>query len=547
MAANAKDMKATSFDLWLKALAERSGDALALATNDGGESLSFAEVERRSAVTSAGLKALGLRRGDAVAIWLPNSPLWMVLHFAAARAGILTIPINTWCRDSEVSHLLRLGRCKGIFIDPAFHNIDFAGILARVVAEFEAAGDNPLRWVCSTGDAQCDIPSVPNVSLRALQQLGTDAPKLRREPAEPSPAGKCVIAFTTSGTTAAPKLALHREGALIAHAEAIARRARMSSSDVALAALPPCGAYGYCLILAAMAAGCCAVQCREFSVDLAVDVIPAQSVSVLALTEPLFRKMFDHPSASRDAFRSLRAVFSAGATLEPVVQRAEDEFGFRLTNVYGSSEILALAAFWGAAENVAERAQAGGILTSTGMRVRAADDAGNVLPPGGVGELQFTGPIVTAGYLGNGDATRAAFTDDGWFRSGDLGRVLDEDGSSFHYLARMGDAMRLKGFLVHPGEIEDMLQQHPEVSAAQVVGIPEGTGEEVPVAFVILGPGARATPDMLREFCRARMASYKVPAAIEIVDAFPTTRSPNGDKVVKARLREMAKELIAHG
>ena len=140
------------------------------------------------------------------------------------------------------------------------------------------------------------------------------------------------------------------------------------------------------------------------------------------------------------------------------------------------------------------------------MKVRAVDSEGNVLPPGSNGELQFFGPIVTRGYLANEDASHKAFTADGWFRSGDLGSVLDGDGGEFLYVARMNDALRIKGFLVSPGEIEAMLQSHPGVAAAQVVGIPDGFGEEIAAAFVIARDGSAVSAEELRGFCRERMA-----------------------------------------
>jgi len=350
-----------------------------------------------------------------------------------------------------------------------------------------------------------------------------------------------MIAFSTSGTTSAPKLAVHRESALLAHAQAVARNARMTSADVVLGALPPCGAYGYVLLMAALAVGARAVMCEEFDMERALELIESEQVTMLAVTEPLIRRLLDHPRASREGLRSLRLVFSAGGTLQPVVARAEKEFGFRVSNVYGSSEVLALAAFWDFSVDCPARAAAGGRLTSDGMRVRTVDAAGNPQPHNREGELQFSGPIMTTGYLANQQATRNAFAADGWFSSQDLGRVTDEGGTEFLYIARLNDAIRLKGFLVSPGEIEAMLQTHPAVKAAQVVGIPDEAGEELAAAFVVLNDGCAVDAAALRDHCRGRMASYKVPALLEVVAAFPMTRSANGDKVIKNRLRDIAR------
>jgi fatty-acyl-CoA synthase len=244
--------------------------------------------------------------------------------------------------------------------------------------------------------------------------------------------------------------------------------------------------------------------------------------------------------------RSLRVVFSAGATLQEVVDRAKADFGFRVSNVYGSSEVLALAAFWDFERASTLCGTAGGRLVSDAMRVRCVDAEGHRVGRGQPGELQFAGPLLTCGYLANDAATRSAFSEDGWFKSKDLGSVSDADGREFHYVSRLDDAIRLKGFLVSPGEIESMLQTHPAVAAAQVVGVPQRGGEELAAAFVTLHAGASVDPEHLRDHCRARMASYKVPALLEIVERFPTTLSANGDKVMKNRLRDMARAMVTH-
>ena len=528
---------------WLRLRATRLGERMALESvqhSRRGEAISFAELDRRTAVLAAAMSRLGLQPGDAIAIWLPNRPSWMLVHMSAARLGLLTVPLNTWYRESELSHFVSLGRCRAVFVDSSFRGIDFDEILGSALKSIGSSGKNTLEWVIELGPESVNrkVPvGLTRLDFVELEGMSAESqlPAIAEDPR--------LIAFPTSGTTSVPKLAVHREGALLEHAAAVARKSGMTADDVVLGALAPCGAYGYTLLLAAMTAGARAIVIDEFDLVRVVELIETEGVTMLALTEPIMRKLLDHPRASRTAFRSLRLVFSAGGTLEPVVERAERQFSFCLTNVYGSSEILALAAFWDGSRAVETRSAAGGLLTSPGMKVRAVDSDGNVLPSGVNGELQFSGPIVTNGYVANEDASRKAFTADGWFKSGDLGSVVDGDTGEFLYVARMNDALRIKGFLVSPGEIEAMLQSHPCVAAAQVVGIPDGLGEELAAAFVIARDGNTVTGDELRTFCRERMASYKTPAILQVVDAFPVTRSANGDKVMKNKLRELAQGL----
>jgi len=157
------------------------------------------------------------------------------------------------------------------------------------------------------------------------------------------------------------------------------------------------------------------------------------------------------------------------------------------------------------------------------------------------GELQLRGYNVVRGYLHNGAADAAAFTADGWFRSGDHGRMTES--GAIVFLARLGDSLRLRGFLVDPTEIEEELQRHPAIAAAQVVGVEQPGAGQVPIAFVVAtAPFDEA--DLIAH-CRERIANYKVPVRIVAVAEFPSTPGPNGVKVQKARLREMAAELLA--
>ena len=531
----------SSLHPWLESLAGQSESQIALSCA-GGEAISFAALVRRIMAFAGGLESLGLRPGDRVAIWLPNSRDWLVAHLAAARLGLTTIPINTWSRTSELAHLLSLSECRAIILDSTFRKIDFNGILAGAVAVMGGPISAPLRWVIDAGWVEAshsDSDEIQRRSFSALCAVGSAT-------AEPSVENMAMIAFSTSGTTALPKLAVHREHSILSHARAVCDSAQMTSDDVVLCALPPCGAYGYGLIFASLSAGARAVLCEDFDLDEIICLIARERVTMLALTEPIIRQLLSHPQAGRDNFRSLRIVFSAGATLEPLVRQAQDEFGFRISNVYGSSELLALAAFWGFGANVEERSAAGGRLISDNMRVRAVDSAGLPLPVGTLGELQFTGPVMLTNYLATSPDIHLARTSDGWFSSNDFGIVLDQAGRSFHYVSRRDDVLRLKGFLVNPGEIEAMLQSHPAVGATQVVGVGGADGEDVAAAFVIAAGDAEVTEDGLREFCRSRMASYKIPSLIRIVEEFPTTRSANGDKVVKERLREITRQLLTH-
>jgi fatty-acyl-CoA synthase len=179
--------------------------------------------------------------------------------------------------------------------------------------------------------------------------------------------------------------------------------------------------------------------------------------------------------------------------------------------------------------------------TSAAVRVRDPD-TGRLLGLGESGELEMRGPSLMREYFGDEAASRAALSEDGFVRTGDLGRLLDD--GSFLFEARMGDVLRLSGFLVAPAEIEAHLQRHPSIDGAQVVGVSTAAGLK-PVAFVTRRKGARFDEAELTAHCAAGLARYKVPTRILAIEAFPTTMSPNGRKIRKAELRERASALLA--
>jgi fatty-acyl-CoA synthase len=215
-----------------------------------------------------------------------------------------------------------------------------------------------------------------------------------------------------------------------------------------------------------------------------------------------------------------------------------DARGLKMIGIYGSSEMQAVLSKQDDEMTPEQREVGGGKLITQATRVRAVDLAtGKTLPHGEQGELQFKGPSCMMGYYGNEAATREAFTTDGFFRSGDLGYTVAE--GDFVFLSRIGDVLRLSGFLVNPMEIEAVLDAHPSVQVSQVVGI-DGPRGPLPVAWVQLKAGATLDEAALTAHCAKQIANYKVPKFVLPITDFPFTPSANGNKIQKAKLRDMA-------
>jgi fatty-acyl-CoA synthase len=372
--------------------------------------------------------------------------------------------------------------------------------------------------------------------LRGLPVLPLDRSVAEAGPEEASGESPC-LTFTTSGTTGGPKLVLHDQQAIAGHAVDVARRIKLNEPDAAyLAVLPFCGTFGNASVMAAIAGGAHVVCLAQFHGMTAVDLIRKHQVTHLIGGDDMFG--YIAAASGGRLFESVR--FSGFATFHSTAANsiaAAETVGMQPQGLYGSSEVQALFSV-SAGKN---RLLAGGVPVSTETRLAVRDpENGSVLPSGVSGELWVDAPSRFIGYLENAQATDRAIGADGMFRTGDLARL---DGEGFIYEARIGDAMRLGGFLVSPDEIETVIQAQPGVAAVQVVAASRPGADPVPIAFVRLAEGASLNEAVLRARCLEQLARFKVPERIIVVEAFPIVDSPNGTKVQKGRLREIAEAL----
>jgi fatty-acyl-CoA synthase len=501
---------------------------------DRGRAISYRELAGESARVAQGLRALGVRAGDRVALWLPNLPAWLAAFFACAQLGAIAVSVNTRFRSHELADILHRSGARVLLFWPDFKGIDFGGILAAC----EAQALERLQAVVVYGESGAVPPaSVLGKPAHAYAAIAAGSP-LHDNAAAPE-AG-CAI-FTTSGTTKAPKFVLHDQRTVLHHAFDVVRGFGLDAGSALLLAPPLCGVFGFCGAMAAMAAGRPFVMSPAWNPDQAARELVAHRVTHAIGTDEVAAQLLD---IGGTAFSGLRLF--GYAAFNPaqgdIVQRA-DARGLKLVGLYGASEIQALFARQDERAPVAERMQGGGLPVSPAARVRVRDpESGALLPHGGQGELEFLAPSSRmAAYYGNPEATQAAFTADGYYRSGDLGTTLAD--GRFVFLARMGDALRLGGFLVSPAEIEDVVQAAPGIAACQVVGLPRPAGL-VAVAFVLLEQGAAFDEASVAAFVAARLARYKVPQRIFALDAFPVTPGANATKIQKGKLREMAEALL---
>ncbi len=381
---------------------------------------------------------------------------------------------------------------------------------------------------------------VPDERERILAHLRprvvlTEAPGGEADgPAVEAPGAPALVLFT-SGTTGGPK------GAVLSHRATAAALASwagpvmaLGEDDVVLAALPLAHSFGLNgALLAPLCAGASVAALPRFAPDEALDAVERHRVTVLPAVATMFRRMLDSPRLDRARLAGLRLAVSGAA---PCPYDLADEWrrrtGVRILRGYGLTELFRPISYL--AGDPTDRPDAIGRAVP-GVEARAADDDGRPLPPGAVGELWIRTPAAMEGYLDQPEATRAVL-EDGWFKTGDLASVLPD--GWVRIAGRKKELILRGGYSVAPGEVEAALLAHDAVAEAAVVGVPHpDLGEEV-AAFVLLRPGASASPEALIAHCRGLLAPFKCPRQVRVVADLPRTAT---GKVAKARLSETAR------
>ncbi|MEU2782548.1 FadD3 family acyl-CoA ligase [Streptomyces sp. NPDC007110] len=508
----------------VRAAAERYADTEAVV--EGRTRITYAGLGARVERAAAACLAAGVRPGDRVALWAPNSPAWIVAALGAVSAGAVLVPLNTRFKGAEAADVLRRSGARLLFVTGTFLGTSYVASLRRAVAG--GPGLPALEQVVVLAeDAPADYRTWKDF-LAGGDSVSTARVRARAAAVEGSWPSDIVF---TSGTTGRPK------GVVVTHAQTL--RAYAVWSDLAglrhgdryLIVNPFFHTFGYKAgVIACLMRGATMIPQPVFGVETALANIAAERVSVLPGPPTLHQSLLDHPARDGHDLSALRLVVT-GAAVVPLrlVERLRGELGVEtVLTAYGLSEACGLVTMCRRGDDPAVIATTSGrAIPGTEVRVEA--------PPGEPGEVLVRGFNVMRGYYEDAAATAEVLTADGWLRTGDVG-VLDAAGN-LRITDRLKDMFVVGGFNAYPAEIERTLGLHPQVADVAVIGVPDARLGEVGKAFVVRRPGAVLTGDDLIAWARREMANYKVPRRVEFVTGLP--RNASG-KVVKAALRGTA-------
>ena len=508
----------------LRRTVERFGEREALVAAYQGFRATYRQFWDLTGRAARGLIARGVRKGDRVGIWSPNRYEWVVVQYATARIGAILVNINPAYKTAELEYVLRQSGVRFLILARAFRQSDYLGMLGEVRGRcpelrealvLEGDWEGLLRDAARAGEEE----------LAARERsLYFDDP---------------INIQYTSGTTGFPKGATLSHHNILNNGYFVGETLGYSERDRVCIPVPFYHCFGMVLgNLACTTHGACMVVPGEaFDPLRTMQVVSAERCTALYGVPTMFIAELDHARFSEFDFSSLRTGIMAGSPCPiEVLKKVQSQMRMpEVTVCYGMTETSPVSTQSRRDDPLSKRVETVGRVHPH-VEVKVIDPAsGAVVPRGTPGELCTRGYSVMLGYWDDPAATRTAIDDARWMRTGDLA-VMDDQGY-LKIVGRIKDMIIRGGENVYPREVEEFLYTHPAVSDAQVIGVPsEKYGEEV-MAWVKLRQGAGVTPEALAEFCRGKIATYKVPRYWKFTDSFPMTVT---GKVQKFRMREMA-------
>jgi long-chain acyl-CoA synthetase len=514
----------------------RAPDRVALRYFDG--ALTMRELDEQSDALAAALQDGGFAPGDRLAVYLQNVPQWVIALVATWKAGGTVVAVNPMNRERELTYLLQDSGARVLVCHPHLYEQ-----VARSVVPGTA-----VRRVLTASELEHQTRADP----RLFAGVGRDVPAgtedlaalvaqaRGRRPAEVAVGGQDVAVLTyTSGTTGVPKGAMNTHANIAFTSQVYRDWVGLTESDVVFGGAPLfhitglIGALGVCLLLPAPL-----VLAHRFHPEVVRDAVVETRPTFTIMAITAFGALMNLDGVRPEDFASLRKVYSGGAAIPPaVLAKVRERLGLELHVAYGLTETTSPSHLQPL--GLAGPVDPGSGALTVGVPVydtvvRIVDEAGHSLPAGEVGEIEIEGPQVVPGYWGKPEATTESLPG-GRLRTGDVGFMSPE--GWFFIVDRKKDMINASGYKVWPREVEDVLYTHPAVREAAVVGVPDEYRGETVKAYVSVAAGRHVDPAELVAFCRERMAAYKYPREVVVLDELPKTVT---GKILRRELRGQA-------
>ncbi|HSF17554.1 MAG TPA: AMP-binding protein [Vicinamibacteria bacterium] len=492
--------------------AGKHGDRVALIID--GQRLSFRQLDSLSNRVANGLVASGVKPGDRVSLFGPNSWEWLVSYYGIAKAGAVVIPLSSMLTADEVQYAVTDTGASAVIASP-----DKRELLGGLMAQ--GGRFNLVLWD--------EVPVADATLLR--EWLDGASPEFAPRPRLPS--DLAVICYT-SGTTGRPKGAMQSHRAVVGAAVGTALMAARTADDRVISALPLFHVYGSCVMNAAMMVGSTLIVIPRFNEVVVLSAIAEHRATIMDGVPTAYYYLLAHPDFDKYDLSSLTRCWVGGQTL-PAAKSLEftRRTGCPVHEVWGMTELAGATS----ANPVYGPNKPGTIgipYPGNAFRVVDVEDPGKEMSPGERGELMYRGPLVMMGYYNNPEATAETIRPDGWLHTGDIASI-DDDGYAT-IVDRKKDMILTAGFNVYPAEIERVMCMHPMVALTAVGSVPDEAKGELAKAYVMLKPGAQVPRAALVAHCREHLAAYKVPRGIQFVESVPMT--PSG-KIMRRLLRDI--------
>ncbi|MBM7584130.1 fatty-acyl-CoA synthase [Bacillus pakistanensis] len=532
----------------LEERATEQGEREAVVYADRGLRWTYDELNQHCRKVAKGLMALGLKKGDHIAIWATNTPEWLASQFATGKMGAVLVTVNTNYRAAELEYLLKQSDSTTIILMESYRDASYIEMLYEICPELKNSKPGKLKSsrlpylknVIVLGDKKFPGTFSWDDILKMSDDITDHLLNERLNSLEPDDA---INMQYTSGTTGFPKGVMLSHSNIVNNAYNIANCMRLTNKDRLCIPVPFFHCFG-CVIgtLACVSVGATMVPIQEFSPLEVLQTVQDEKCTALHGVPTMFIAELNHPKFSTFDLSHLRTGVMAGSNcpIEVMKDVIEKMGADEITIAYGQTESSPVITQTRTHDPIELRVETvGRALPSVEVKIVTPGTTDEV-PFGEQGELCTRGYHVMKGYYKNDEATNFSIDSDGWLHTGDLA-VMDSNGYC-RITGRLKDMIIRGGENIYPREIEEFLYSHPKILDVQVLGVPDEVfGEEV-VAWIILKEGQSLSTEEIRDYCKGKISRHKIPRYIEFTDSYPMTAS---GKIQKFKLREKTQELIS--